>query len=398
MTTAPLRVLIAHCRYQQRGGEDAVADAEAELLEHNGHAVLRLTRDNREIDDVYRGANRAVLALQTLWSVRTERDVQRAVRAFRPHVIHVHNTFPLLSPSLYWAAARADVPVVQTLHNFRLLCAQAMLLKDGTVCERCVGSLPWRGVLGRCYRNSAAQSALLVGGLALHRALGTYRDKVTRYIALNEFCRRKFIDGGLPAERIAVKPNFVDVAYRSSDDRRGGLFVGRLAPEKGIDVLVEVLSQRPGSTFDVIGSGPEQSRLERCPGVHLLGWQEADVIVEHMRRAAWLVMPSIWYENFPRTLVEAFACGLPVIASRLGAMAELIDDGRTGLLFEPGSATALARCLEWAESHPREMRQMGENARREYERKYTPAINYRQLVDIYRDAIDEQRYARAQAG
>jgi glycosyltransferase involved in cell wall biosynthesis len=394
MMAAPLRVLIAHCRYRQRGGEDAVADAEAELLERNGHAVLRFTRDNRETDTI----DRVALAVQTLWSARTVRDLERQVRAFRPQVIHVHNTFPLLSPSIYWAAARAGIPVVQTLHNFRLLCAQAMLLKDGAVCERCIGRLPWRGVLGRCYRHSAAQSAVLVGALVLHRALGTYRDKATRYIALNEFCRRKFIEGGLPEKRIAVKPNFVDIGYRPTAERRGGLFVGRLAPEKGIGVLAEVLSQGSGGTIDVIGSGPEQSRLQCQRGARLLGRQPPEVIYDRMRRAAYLVMPSIWYENFPRTLVEAFACGLPVIASRLGAMAELIDDGRTGLLFEPGSATALARRLSWAETHPHEMQQIGERARREYERKYTPAINYRQLVDIYRDAIDESRCARAAAG
>lgn len=383
MNAASLRILIAHCRYRQRGGEDAVVDAEADLLERNGHAVLRYARDNREIDDI----DRVALAVQTFWSTRTVRDLERRVRAFRPHVIHVHNTFPLLSPSIYWAAARAGVPVVQTLHNFRLLCAQAMLLKDGAVCERCVGRLPWRGVVGRCYRDSAAQSAVLVGSLALHRALGTYRHKAARYVALTEFCRRKFIEGGLPAERIALKPNFVDVRYRPNDDRRGGLFVGRLAPEKGIGVLAEALSQRPWSTIDVVGNGPERSRLEGRRGVRLHGRQEPETIYRRMRRAAYLVMPSVWFENFPRTLVEAFASGLPVIASRLGALAELIDDGRTGLLFEPGSAPDLVRRLEWAEAHPRELRQMGVNARYEYERKYTPARNYRQLVGIYHEAI-----------
>jgi len=395
MNNGPLRILVAHCRYQQRGGEDAVADAEVELLERNGHAVQRLTRDNREIET----GNRAGLAMQALWSRRTERDIERLLGSFRPHVVHVHNTFPLLSPSLYWAATRMGVPVVQTLHNFRLMCAQAMLLKDGAVCERCVGRIPWRGVLGKCYRDSTMQSAALVSGLALHRLLGTYRDKVTRYIALNEFCRRKFIEGGLPPQRILVKANFVDVPYRreEGEERRGGLFVGRLSPEKGVAVLADALSQIPGGAVDVIGTGPEQARLERQPGLCLLGWLEPRAIYAHMRRAAYLVMPSIWYENFPRTLVEAFACGLPVIASRLGAMAELIEDGRTGILFEPGSATDLAKCLVWAETHPAEMRRMGENARDEYEKKYTPAKNYRQLIDIYDDAIQAPQRLQANA-
>lgn len=387
MTDAPLRIVIAHCRYQQRGGEDAVADAEAELLERNGHVVHRLVRDNREIDTT----NRVVLAAETLWSRRTEGDVERLLKSFRPDVIHVHNTFPLLSPSLYWAAARGGVPVVQTLHNFRLLCAQAMLLKDGAVCEQCVGHIPWRGVVNKCYRGSAVQSAILVGNLALHRMLGTYRNKITRYIALNEFCRCKFIEGGLPAQRIAVKANFVDIPAVTNGPRQGGLFVGRLSKEKGTDVLMGALARLDGHTIDVVGTGPEQASLEGKPGIRLLGWQEQDVIHAAMRRASYLVMPSIWYENFPRTLVEAFACGLPVIASRLGAMAELIEDGRTGLLFDPGSSADLAQRLSWAASHPDEMRRMGENARREYDEKYTPSRNYQQLLNIYSDVVDECR-------
>ncbi len=391
MNDQPLRILVAHCRYQQRGGEDAVADAECELLERHGHRVERLIRDNRDIGS----GGRAALAARTLWSARTVREVAQRVQAFRPHVIHVHNTFPLLSPSLYWAAARQGVPVVQTLHNFRLLCAQAMLLRDGAVCEKCLGGVPWQGVPGRCYRGSAAQSAVLVGTLALHRALGTYRDKVTRYIALNEFCRGKFIEGGLPAERIRVKPNFVDLPRGEPGPRRSGLYVGRLAPEKGIDVLLGALAQLPRPRLEVIGDGPERSKLEGQAGIRLLGWQGPPVIYAHMRRASYLVMPSIWYENFPRTLVEAFACGLPVIASRLGAMAEIVADGRTGLLFEAGSAAALAQTLAWAEAHPEQMQRMGENARREYEAKYTPAVNYRQLMEIYDDAINAGSIGRA---
>lgn len=386
-----MKILIAHCRYRQRGGEDSVAEAEAELLRSRGHAVQWLLRDNREIDE----SGRARLAAQTLWSPRTMRDLERAVRTFRPDVVHVHNTFPLLSPSLYWAAARAGVPVVQTLHNFRLSCVQAMLLRQGRVCEDCVGHVPWRGVLRRCYHDSAAQSAVLAGSLALHGALGTYRSKVTRYIALNRFCRDKFVAAGLPEERIVIKPNFVDIPHQPEGERSGGLFVGRLSAEKGIEVLLGALDGMPRYRLDVIGTGPEQARLEQHATVHALGWQEQESIHARMRRATYLVLPSIWYENFPRTLVEAFACGLPVIASRLGAMAELIEDGRTGLLFDPGSPAALAQKIEWAESHPWQMRQMGFNAREEYERHYTPELNYGRLMEIYGEAIDAGAHEQA---
>lgn len=218
--------------------------------------------------------------------------------------------------------------------------------------------------------------------------IGTYRTKVGRYIALTEFSRAKFIAGGLLGEQIAVKPNFVDgPAPENERQRSGALFVGRLSPEKGIRILARVAAIRQPAVVDVIGTGPEQSALEASPGIRLLGWQVPDAIYTRMREASYLVVPSICYENFPRTIVEAFACGLPVIASRLGAMAEIVRDGETGLLFEAGNADDLARKMAWAETNPEALREMGANARREYEAKYTPAVNYRQLMTIYADAI-----------
>jgi glycosyltransferase involved in cell wall biosynthesis len=276
---------------------------------------------------------------------------------------------------------------VQTLHNFRLMCVQAMFLHDGRVCEDCLGHVPWRGVTRKCYRNSGLQSAALAVMLGVHRTLGTFRDKVTRYIALNEFCRSKFVEGGLPASRISVKPNFVDVERPVEGPRGGGLYVGRLAPEKGIAVLMQALRELRGVTIDVIGIGPQQHEVAGHPQLNMLGWLTHDEIYERMRRASYLVMPSIWYENFPRTLVEAYANSLPVIASHLGAMAELVEHGRTGLLFEPGAAHDLARHIAWAEAFPAKMRAMGDEARERYESRFTSERNYAELMAIYEDAI-----------
>lgn len=379
-----MRILIVHNAYQHRGGEDSVVEAEAALLRGNGHAVELYSRRNDEIAALPRLA----LARQTFWSGRTTYDALHLISSFRPDLIHVHNTFPLISPSLYWAAAKAGIPVVQTLHNFRLLCPQAMLLRNGRVCEDCVSHMPWRGVARRCYRGSLAQSTVLGGMLALHRALGTWQHKVTRYIALNDFCRDKFIEGGLPAERIAVKPNFVDLPPPPHGITRSGvLFVGRLSPEKGIATLVGAASRTPQLSIDVIGSGPDEALLQGVANVHTLGFRDAAGVRAAMCRASCLVMPSIWYETFGMVAVEAFAGGLPVIASRLGAMAALIRDGETGLLFEPGNAADLADKLAWAQAHPDAMRRMGEAARAEYEKNYTPEINYRQLMAIYDAAI-----------
>jgi glycosyltransferase involved in cell wall biosynthesis len=377
------RILVVHNRYQQPGGEDAVVEAEVDLLRRRGHTVETYIRGNDELREM----SRIGALTENLWSRRTWNDIGKLAQTFRPDVIHVHNTFAMVSSSVYWAAARAVVPVVQTLHNFRLMCVQAMFLKDGKVCEDCLDRVPWRGVVHKCYRSSGLYSAAQATVIGMNRAIGTYRDRVTRYIALTEFCRDKFIQGGLPAERISVKPNFVDIDRAPGGPRRGGLYVGRLSAEKGLDLLLEALKELPTVSIDVIGDGPERGKLAGHPQVNLLGWLSPAEINERMQRAAYLVMPSIWYENFPRTLVEAYANGLPLIASRLGSLAELVDHGRTGLVFEPGSARDLARHLAWAEAFPQKMRAMGENARETYEARFTSERNYARLMEIYENAV-----------
>ncbi len=362
-----------------------MVDSEVELLRDHGHEVRTYLRDNHDVE----GRSRLALARDTLWAIDSHKEVSALIAEFSPHVIHVHNTLPLISPSVYWAAHRARVPVVQTLHNFRLQCPQAMLLRAGSVCEECVGRLPWRAVAHRCYRGSAAQSAAIASMLVLHRAIGTWRDRVTRYIALNDFCRERFVAGGLPARRVVVKPNFVRAGAPPDGPREGLLFVGRLSAEKGIETLAAALARSPDLSVRVAGDGPAAGRLREVPNAELLGALPVAAVMQLMERAGALVLPSVWYENFPRTIVEAFAKGLPVIASRLGAMAELIEDGRTGLLFEPADPEDLAARMRWAVAHPQQMREMGERARRTYLERYTPEANMRRLDEIYREAIDE---------
>lgn len=378
-----LRVLVVHNAYQQRGGEDAVVADEVALLRANGHAVTQYLRHNDEVT----GMSRLALGRDTVWSPRTSHDLTALIADFRPDVVHVHNSFPLVSPAVYWAAASAKVAVVQTLHNFRLICPQAQLLREGRVCEDCVGQMPWRAVVHRCYRGSALQSAAAAGLLQLHRMAGTWRNKVSLYIALNAFCRDKFIQGGLPAERIRIKPNFVDLPAPVVQPRAGFLFVGRFSHEKGLHVLAQAM-RRLGADVRLYaaGSGPDEGLLDNTPGVHRLGALPPASVYAQMAQRLALVLPSIWYENFPRTLVEAYACGLPVIASRLGAMTSLVQDGRTGLLFEPGDEHDLAAKLAWAQANPQAMRQMGENARRHYEAELTGAANHEQLLAIYAEA------------
>lgn len=266
------RIVIVHNAYQHRGGEDAVVESEIALLRTHGHVVETYTRHNNEMG----GMSSLVLARQTLWSNQTIRDIDALIHRYRPDVIHAHNTFPLVSPSLYWAADGAGIPLVQTLHNFRLMCLNALFLRDGRVCEDCMGKLPLKGIVNACYRGSYSASVALAGMLALHRGLGTYRNKVSRYIALNTFCRDKFIEGGLPASRITVKPNFVawpvesDV-HREHDRGNHFLFVGRLSPEKGVAVLADALALLSASTLRVAGDGPDAIIFDGKPGVVLLG-------------------------------------------------------------------------------------------------------------------------------
>jgi glycosyltransferase involved in cell wall biosynthesis len=378
----PQRVLIVHNRYQQKGGEDSVVDAEVALLRGHGHEVSTYIRSNDELNGT--AAWRA--AANALWSGRAADELRQAVSAAKADVVHVHNTFPVLSPSVYWAAQFAGVPVVQTLHNFRLACPQAMFLRDGKVCEDCLGHVPWRAVQHRCYRGSMAQSAVSAAVLVAHRALGTYANKIDRFVALNNFCRDKFIEMGLPAHKIVVKPNFIDpVAAPLWEGRAGGLFVGRLSAEKGIATLLEALKLAPEVVLRVAGTGEHEpavrAALEGTP--HFLGFQPLNEVVGWMRKSAFLVVPSIWYENFPRTIVEAYSVGLPVIASRIGALPELIEDGRTGLLAAPGDAQDLAEKLRWAQAHPEAMLEMGRNALRKFEAEYSAARNYSLLRDIY---------------
>ena len=381
-TVAKQRVLFVHARYQQRGGEDVVVDAEMQLLRAHGHAVELYSRSNHDIDEI--GPLRA--GAQTLWSRRTTDDLGRMIHRFRPDVVHLHNTFPLISPSAYWIAGQAGVPTVQTLHNFRLLCPQATLLRNASVCEDCVGKAPWRGVVRRCYRGSAAQSAVLATMLYTHRLLGTWRHKVDRYVAISEFSRRKHIEGGLPADRVIVVPNFADVpgSEASAERSQDYLFVGRLSVEKGIAVLAEAFRRRPGSRLRVVGDGPAKTLLSGLPNVRLLGRLGQEAVYAEMRAAKALVVPSICHEAFGMVVIEAYGCGLPVIGTSMGGLPELIDEGRTGLLIEAGDPDALlAAIARFDDGDAGLLRAMGRRARLRYESDYSPRAAYLRRAGLY---------------
>lgn len=378
-----MKILLVHNTYQFRGGEDSVVDSEVRLLRDAGHEVIEYRRHNDEIKQM----SKVQAATDSLWSRTSSDEVRTLVAQHRPDVMHVHNTLPLVSPSVFWAARSMGVPSVMTLHNFRLLCPQAMFLREGRLCEDCVGHVPWRAVMHQCYRGSAVQTGVLAASVTLHRMLGTYRH-VDRFVALSQFARDKFVAGGLPAERVVVKSNFVEdcagEVCGASLSRRGGLFVGRLSPEKGIRVLLDAARDWPDGSVEVIGHGPMEEDVRSAGHVVYAGSLPLPTVLQRMAASAFLLVPSICYENFPRTIAEAFCMGLPVIASRLGGMAEIVEDGVTGLLFEPGQRADLSEKVQWAHAHPTEMAAMGKAARRRYERDFSPQSNLMQLEELYR--------------
>jgi glycosyltransferase involved in cell wall biosynthesis len=380
-----VKILLVHNAYQQPGGEDEVVRTEGRLLEERGHALVQFTRHNDEIERM----SGVSVAGATLWNRATRLDLARLLKRERPDLVHCHNTFPLISPSAYYAARDAGTPVVQTLHNYRLVCSNAQLFRDGGPCEDCIGkSLPWPGVLHACYRDDRRASAVVVAMLGLHRALGTWSRLVGRYIALTEFARRKFVEGGLPADRIAVKPNFL---HPDPGPGRGdggfALFVGRLSVEKGIQPLLRAWEGIDDVPLRIVGDGPLAPLVREADAgaghVRWLGRLPQEEVQRLLGEARCLVVPSRWYEGFPRVVVEAFARGTPVVASRLGGLAEIVDEGRTGRLFRPDDAEDLARAVRSIVAGDGALRAA---VRAEFEARYTAEASYRTLMRIYAEA------------
>ena len=396
-----MKIIMVHNYYPViGGGEDSVVDEERGMLERAGHTVVPFfmyTRERGLLDFLFS-------ALCLIWNPVSYRRLRRVLNAERPDVVHCHNTFPLISPSVYWACAKAGVPVVQTLHNYRLICANGLFLRQGSVCEACSGkSFAWPAIRYRCYRDSLCGSLLLVMMQWVHRVLGTWRGKVDRYIVLTDFAESRFVESGVVDQKqLCVKPNFVedrDSGLSPANRKRQAVFVGRLWPEKGSLLLVEAwmdaFQQNPnlnGYELCVVGDGPEREQAEAlCNGhpeqyaIRFMGKIPRKEVLDVVRESRFLVLPSIWYEGFPMTIVEAFSCGTPILAARLGSMVSIVEDQKTGLFFEVADKKQLAERILWAVAHKERLEEMGRNARRQYEEHYTQDANYNALLSIYSD-------------
>lgn len=373
-------ILIVHNYYQIPGGEDTVVANEKKLLENYGHKVVLYTRHNNELKNMGK-VRRLFLPFTTIYNPRTSRDIKRIIKEQKIDIVHVHNTLNLISPSVYYAARKYGVPVVQTIHNFRLLCPGATFYRDGHICEDCISKGLGCAVKHSCYRGSKIQTLICVMNTWIHRFIGIY-GKIN-YICLTEFNKEKLLQlKQIKPERVFVKPNFVE-GVENVGERSGFIFVGRLDELKGIRVLVEAwrLIGADAPRLTICGTGPlEEWCKEQTEGLNVVmkGFipnEEAKKLISQSRA---LILPTLWYEGFPMSIVEAYAMGTPVICSDLGNASSVVEEGVTGWKFKAGSAEGLAEKV-------RGWRELSESVRHVFKEKYTVEGNYEMLNRIYRD-------------
>ena len=383
-------VLIVHNAYRQRGGEETVVERESALLESHGHRVDRLIVDNRAIDDEPGLGASIRLAAETVWSARGRRLVTRAIERFRPDVVHAHNTFPRLSPAIYGASQAAGVPVVQTIHNFRLVCPASTLFRDGQECRDCVGRPALPAVIHACYRGSRTASAAAATMLGVHRLRRTWSREVDGYLVYSEWAAALSERGGLPPDRIHPHSHFVPDRGTRQGAGESFLFAGRLTVEKGVDTLLAAWEHVPDIELRVAGDGPlfeDVAAAAASRRVTALGFVDAAIVYRELLGARALVFASRTHEMGPLTVVEAYAAGVPVIAPAFGVLSSVVEDGVTGLLYRSRDPGALAEKVRWAAEHPDAMEAMGTAARRQYEKRYSAARAYGSLDSMYRRVL-----------
>lgn len=381
---------MCHNYYQNRGGEDEVFETEGMLLRQYGHQVVQHSVHN----DAIKSGNRMVTGLGAIWNQAAYKKLQSLIGKEKPDLVHFYNTFPLFSPSVYYAVKATGIPLVQSLHNFRLMCLNATFYRHGSICEDCLGKkLPLPGIRHACYHDSRLQSMSVAGMLVLHRLLNSWHKNVDLFLlGSTRFALDKFVQAGFPEDAIMLKPNFV-FPDPGAGEGTGGyvLFVGRLDETKGIkDLLKAWRSKSLPIRLKIVGDGPLQPLVmkaaEELEHVEWLGRKSLAEMYALMKDALFLVFPSCWYEAMPRTIIDSFAVGTPVCAADTGAMRDLIDDGRTGLLFNAGDPDDLAEKTNYLFERPELAGEMRGFARRSYLENFTAERNYDLIMQAYRRA------------
>ena len=397
-----MKILIIHNKYKEPGGEDSVCKAESELLLSYGHEVQHMLYDNATIKTFF---DKCFSGLKTIYNPDSAHALRIKIKTFAPDIIHIHNFLPLVSPSVLFVANWSNVPVVMTLHNYRLICPSATLFFKGKIYEKSIHSVfPFDAIWKGVYRNSKIQTAIVALMTGIHKLIGTWKNKVDCYIALTEFAKGKFENSSLaiPERKLIVKSNFVQDYGKGAIPRQDYfLFVGRLTEEKGIRTILKAAADHTFK-FIIIGDGPLKPIVEDAaeynPNLKFLGYQSKSIVVDYLKNCKALIFPSIWYEGFPVAIAEAFSTGTPVVASNLGSLTEIIQDRKNGLHFEAGNSSDLILKLRELNGDSVLAKKLSDNARQSYLDDYTAATNYPQLIGIYLEAIERRQVAKNKLG
>ncbi len=380
------RVLAVHNKYLIPGGEDISHINEKELLEHLGFEVLEYISDNKNIQDI----GKIRTALRSIWSRKSYFELDQILKDNKIDLIIVQNFFPIISPSLFHVAEKNNVPVVQYLRNYRLICPSADFYRNGKVCEECLGkSFQYPSIKYKCYKNSTFGSGTIATMNFIHKILGTWDKKITLYIALTEFAKNKYIEGGLPHEKIFLKPNFLHPdPGEGSHDEDYIIFIGRLSEEKGVSTLLKAWKKVEGKTkLFILGAGPlEQEVRQACQidsRIQYKGKLSTEESYRYLKKSKLIVFTSEWYEGMPRTLIEAFATATPVISSNIGSMSKMIEHNKNGIHFKPGDINDLGRAINDLNNDSFLRHKIGFQARKDYLKYYTRSANLEFFNDFY---------------
>lgn len=382
-----MKVLMVHNFYRQTGGEDLVVRAELEQLRARGVEVLLYARHSDEIGKFGLGS-KCLIPLRAVHSPRAASDLALAIRQFRPDVAWVHNIYPLISPAVYSAFSGAGVPIVQMFHNYRPFCVNGLLLRSGSVCQKCVDGSSWNALRYRCFRDSYSFSAMYAA--ATFRSRGWMPD-VHRVVCPSRFVRAKLMEAGIPGEKVQVRPHFIDTSAVAPSLVAGqyALYLGRLSAEKGIHTLLEAFAELPEVPLVIAGAGPQEGALRlyatcrSMKNVKFVGFQTGQGKWDLIENAAFVVVPSEWHEIFGMSVLEAFAKAKPVLGARIGSLPDLIEPGVNGLLFNSGDACDLAMKAGELFRNAAACAEMGRRARSMAEEKYNPGVAFKLLMAAF---------------
>ena len=388
-----MKILQIHNSYIFKGGEDTVVEQERNLLVENGHEVFQLKKKNEE--EIINFIDKLKVAKNLSYSHPAKNIVYNEIKKINPKIAHIHNTFPLWSTSVFDACIENNIPIVLTLHNYRTICANGLFFRKKKVCEKCLNRSPYHSVLYGCYQNSHIKSLPVAKMIDDNQKKNTWSKKINRFIVLTNFAKKKFLQANFPEEKIRVKPNFIlpNVVKKETNKnlKKKCLYVGRLSQEKGIITLLKAWEEI-NFGLKVFGDGQLYHQInKRQSNVDFFGNKPKNEIIEEMQSAKFLVYPTECYENFPLAILEAFESGLLVLASKIGSVSEIIKDKYNGILFIPGNIIDLRNKINWILSNPKECKRIVENASKDFLTKYSKKENYKTLIKIYEEAIDNQK-------